>query len=260
MKKVAVLSCWFGYKFNKPLKINSFITLKQWIYVTIKNRLPYWLLDAMGFISIIPQAPKGGERCYFYSNNKRLKNEVEFKGWNFCFVESAIDNGESIASSLLAKKVKFLQVNDINFSDFEYLIYMDSRRIYDDIANIVRMNQKGILIRYEAKFKPTIWHEVEEAKGQQRYVKNMDKTIDFINAKLEKNAYSPNNRVMNTGIIAYSMNTNGSKIKALCNEVYDACIKLEQPECQILWCLLSQPYMNLIEIVESTELKSRSGL
>ena len=81
MKKVAVLSCWFGYKFNKPLKINSFITLKQWIYVTIKNRLPYWLLDAMGFISIIPQAPKGGERCYFYSNNKRLKNEVEFKGW-----------------------------------------------------------------------------------------------------------------------------------------------------------------------------------
>ncbi|MDO6506836.1 hypothetical protein Q4506_08845 [Colwellia sp. 4_MG-2023] len=260
MKSVAILSCWFGYKYNKPLKINSFSTCKRWLYATIKNRLPFNILEYLGFVSIIPQAPKDIEHCYFYSNNKRLEKEVLFKGWRFCFVESELDNGESITSSLLAKQVKFLQVNDINFNDFEHLIYMDSRRISDDIANIIRMNQKGILIRYEAKFKPTIWHEVEEAKGQQRYVKHMDKTIDFINAKLEESCYSPNNRVMNTGIIAYSMNINGIKIKALCNEVYEACIKLEQPECQIFWCLLSQPYMNLIEAVESTELKSRSGL
>jgi hypothetical protein len=259
MKKVAILSCWFGYKFNKPLKINSFITCKQWLYATVKNLLSFRILDRLGFVSIIPQAPKGVENCYFYSNNKKLKTEVQFKGWRFSFVEGDIDNGESIASSLLAKKVKFLQVNDINFNDFEHLIYMDSRRISDDIANIIRMNQKGILIRYEAKFKPTIWHEVEEAKGQERYVKHMDTTIDFINAKLEK-GYRPNNRVMNTGIIAYYIEIESKKIRSLCDEVYNACIKLKQPECQIFWCLLSQPYSDIIQSIEGLKLKSRSGL
>lgn len=259
MRKVAILSCWFGYRFNKPLKVNSFSTCKRWLYATIKNLLPFKTLDKIGFVSIIPQAPKDIEHCYFYSNNKRLEKEVLFKGWHFCFVESEIDNGESIASSILAKKVKFLQMDDTNYNTVDHVIYMDSRRITDDIANIIRMNQKGILIRYEAKFKPSIWHEVEEAKGQERYAKHMDKTIDFINTKLEK-GYCPNNRVMNTGIISYSLAINGKKIRVLCDEVYNVSIKLAQPECQILWCLLSQPYMNIIQAVEFTEIKSRSGL
>lgn len=136
---------------------------------------------------------------------------------------------------------------------------MDSRRISDDIVNIIRMNQKGILIRYEAKFKPSIWHEVEEAKGQERYVKHMDTTIDFINAKLEE-GYCPNNRVMNTGIIAYYMDIEGKRIRSLCDEIYNACIKLKQPECQIFWCLLSQPYSDIIKSIKGLKLKSRSGL
>lgn len=259
MKNVAVLSCWFGHKFNLPLKINSLLTCKQWIYASIKNLLPFKILDALGFISIIPHSPYGIENCYFYSNNKTLKKEVEFKGWHFCFVEGDIDNGESIASSLLAKKVKFLQINNINFNYFEHLIYMDSRRITDDINHIIEKNHKGILIRYEAKLKPTIWHEVEEAKGQERYAKHMSKTIDFINVKLTK-GYSPNNRVMNTGIIAYSKGKKDKQILALCDEIYNACIRLKQPECQIFWCLLSQPYIDIIYAIESSELKSRSGL
>ena len=259
MNNVAVLSCWFGFRFNKPQKVNSFNSCKIWIYATIKNFLPFKFLDMLGFTSIIPQAPKDVGSCYFYSNNKNLKTEILFKGWLFCFVEGELSNGESIVSSLLAKKVKFLQVDDTNFSYFEHIIYMDSRRITDDINHLIKMNQKGILIRYEAKLKPTIWHEVDEAKGQERYAKNMDKTIDFINDKLIED-YITNNRVMNTGIIAYSMGRKGKQIRALCDEVYNACMKLEQPECQIVWCLLSQPYIDIIHAVEFSEMKSRSGL
>ncbi|MFT6247887.1 MAG: hypothetical protein ACJAVU_001100 [Cognaticolwellia sp.] len=259
MKNVVVLSCWFGYKFNKPLKITSLSTCKQWLYANIKNLLPFRVLNGLGFISIIPQAPNGMENCYFYSNNKRLKAEVAFKGWQFCFIESKIDNGESIASSLLAKKVKFLQIDDANFIHVDHIIYMDSRRVSDDIFKMIQMNIKGILLRYEAKFKPSIWHEVEEGKGQERYAKHMDKTVDFINTKLKK-GYCANNRVMNTGIIAYAMHASDSTIRSLCDEVYNACVTLEQPECQILWCLLSQPYNDIIQAVESSEIKIRSGL
>jgi hypothetical protein len=261
VKNVVVLSCWFGYKFNKPLKIISFSTCKQWLYANIKNILPFKVLDRLGFISIIPQAPSGVENCYFYSNNIKLKTEVLFKGWHFCFIESKVENGEGIASSLLAKKVKFLQVDNINFSQFKHIVYMDSRRVLDDITTVIEMNHQGILLRYEAKFKPTIWHEVEEAKGQERYTKHMDETIDFIKDKL-KAGYTVDNRVMNTGIIAYFMQSTEVqvKIRSLCNEVYNACSELNQPECQIFWCLLSQRYTNIIKAVEFSDIKSRSGL
>ncbi len=160
---------------------------------------------------------------------------------------------------MLAKKVKFLQVDDANFNHVEHIIYMDSRRVSDDISKIIQVNEKGILLRYEAKLKPSIWHEVEEAKGQERYAQHMDKTIDFINTKIT-GGYVANNRVMNTGIIVYAMHTKATTIRSLCDEVYNACVTLAQPECQVLWCLLSQPYIDIIKAVESSEIKARSGL
>ena len=259
MKNVAIISCWFGVKFNKPLNINSLNSFRLWLYATIKNYLPFKLLDLLGFKSIIPIAPNNGYNCYFYTNNKLLKKEILLKGWFYCFIKSDVNNGESISSSLLAKKVKFLQIDNSNYNHLEHIIYMDSRRISDDIANIIKMNIKGILLRYEAKFKPTIEHEIEEAKGQERYAQHMVETIDFINSKLEEN-YETNNRVMNTGIIAYSLRGKAREIKDLCDEVYNTCMKLEQPECQIIWCLLSQPYADIIRAVEFSEIKSRSGL
>jgi hypothetical protein len=218
----------------------------------------------LSFDSVIPNAPEDIINCYFYSNNIKLKEEVTKKGWLFCFFEDSIHNGESLESSLLAKKVKFLQLNDSYsslFYNFEHLIYMDSRRISDDIDRIIQLNTLGILIRNTPRVKPTVWHEVEEAKGQERYAKNIKQTIDFINNKIEI-GYSDNCRVMNTGVIAYNMKTPEIKaqIHSLCDEVYNACVDLAQPECQILWCILSQRYSSIITQVDFPIIKTRSGL
>jgi len=72
--------------------------------------------------------------------------------------------------------------------------------------------------------------------------------------------YCTNNRVMNTGVLAYTMNTKRSEIRGLWNEVCNACIQLKQPECQIFWRLLSQPCSDIIQAVDSSEIKNRSGL
>jgi hypothetical protein len=264
MKNVAILSCWFGEKFNKPQKVTSLYTFKIWLYSTIKSALPYSILDRLGFDSIIPKASFGMTNCYFYSNNKKLKKEIIHKGWKFCFLDNVIDNGESIESSLLAKKVKFLQLND-QYSEeifsFEHIVYMDSRRITDDILSLIESNTNGILIRNTPRHKPTVWHEVEEAKGQERYSSSMKQTVEFIKSKI-KVGYSPECRVMNTGVIAYNMKSEDIKtnIRLLCDEVYTACLDLSQPECQILWCILSQRYSEIIKQVEFSEIKTRSGL
>ncbi|WP_426369348.1 hypothetical protein [Pseudocolwellia sp. HL-MZ7] len=263
MNNIAILSCWFGEKFNKPQKINSIYDLKVWLYATIKSFLPYQLLDKLGFDSIIPKSPKDIRNCYFYSNNLKLKKEIIDKGWIFCFLDSTINNGESIESSLLAKKVKFLQLNDENTSaiySFEHLIYMDSRRITDDIIKIIKLNTKGILIRKTPREKTTVWHEVDEAKGQERYAKSMAQTVDFINAKIDM-GYSPESRVMNTGVIAYHMKSPEVKaeIHSLCDEVYNACLDLAQPECQIFWCILSQRYTQIINQLDFSVIQTRTG-
>ena len=65
---------------------------------------------------------------------------------------------------------------------------------------------------------------------------------------------------MNTGITAYLIGKKDKQILALCDEIYNACIMLKQPECQMFWCLLSQPYIDIIHAIEPSELKSRSGL
>jgi len=263
MDNIGILSCWFGAKFNKPQKINSLYTFKIWLYATVKSNLPYQLLDKLGVDSIIPQSPSGVTNCYFYSNNLKLKKEIISKGWKYCFLDNVIDSGESIESSLLAKKVKFLQLDDKHSKDifsFDHLIYMDSRRVSDEITDIIKLNDKGILIRNTPRDKPTVWHEVEEAKGQERYARNMEQTVNFINAKIEM-GYSEECRVMNTGIIAYNMTNPETKTKthSLCDEVYNACVEFSQPECQIFWCILSQGYSEIVKQIEFPIIKTRSG-
>ena len=44
---------------------------------------------------------------------------------------------------------------------------------------------------------------------------------------------------MNTGFIFYK---DLSLSQKLCNEVYESCIKLGQPECQVIWAVLSQRF------------------
>ena len=52
---------------------------------------------------------------------------------------------------------------------------------------------------------------------------------------------------MNTGFIIYK---DVSLIQKLCDEVYKTCLDLSQPECQIIWGVLSQKFEKFITRVE----------
>jgi len=69
--------------------------------------------------------------------------------------------------------------------------------------------------------------------------------------KITKEKLSVNNRIMNTGLILYA---DVEKSQKLCDEVYEACWFLGQPECQIIWSLISQPYESLITRINWNDL------
>jgi hypothetical protein len=218
MKDILIISCIFGKKFNKTYK-----------------------------------APLD-KNCVFFTNNKALKDEIINNGWKYFYIDFELTD-DSIISSLQSKYIKFLIfLKDFSeYNKFSQIIYTDHKfnllETHIDKLLIIHNNdpKKCIIIRKTPRKKTTIYDEINEAKIQKRYLKNMNDTILFIENKLNTNQYSHNIRISNTGIIMYS---NVDSIIPLLDDVYNSCIKLQQPECQIFWALFSQKYSEYINQID----------
>lgn len=267
MNNVVVVSCWFGERFNKPNEKKGLSQFFAVVKYMVKCVLSPRFYSALQVQSVIPIAPKNCDKAIFFTNNRLLKNEIVWKGWEYSFLQDGeIDGIDSIDSSLTAKKVKFLQLEEDILNElfaFDYVLYVDSRAIVDDIDRIKSFCDKGIVIRYspEHKNKNSIWDEVDEAKVVARYAAAMPETITFIENKIKETGYTHNNKVMATGVILYKLGDKQyqERIMSLCEEVYTTCVDLNQPECQIIWCLLSQRYDDFITKVDAQDVLTRSA-
>jgi len=100
-------------------------------------------------------------------------------------------------------------------------------------------SEKSICIRiHENLHRNSVYEEIWEAGAQERYKKNMEKTMDFI-----RNLGGDFGKVCNTGLILYR---NDERILSFLKEVYTACIQFEQPCCQIFWSIFSPKYSEFI--------------
>ena len=171
---------------------------------------------------------------------------VEKQGWNFVYEPMPLSAEPRIAS-LQSKYVKFLQFDKekIGWNNEQAILYFDHKFEVrtEHIENIQRLCTRDILIRNTPKEKLTIQEEIKAALPQKRYAEVMEQTVAWVNKKIRLEGYSPSNRIMNTGLIFYK---NIQAIQALCDEVHDACWLIGQPECQIIWGMLSQKYENKI--------------
>ena len=91
--------------------------------------------------------------------------------------------------------------------------------------------------------KVSIQDEIDHAMMQDRYRLAMPQTIKWLETMYSSYKFSKTNRIMNTGLIFYNK---PDQILDLCNETYNACVDLKQPECQIIWGIYSQKYEHLI--------------
>jgi len=198
------------------------------------------------------------EKSFFFTNNPEIENELIEKGWNYVYVNKPLVN-DTIVSSLQSKYIKFLQFFD-DFPEFRIyttIIYFDhkenvSNKTADEIQNIIKTTNKSIIIRTTPRMKTNISDEIADAMGQQRYVKNMKKTIDYIDS-VKKNGINENVRICNTGLLIY---IEPNKIMDLLNKVYNKCLEHEQPECQIYWAIFSQDFEDEILKIDWRHIQS----
>ena len=183
-----------------------------------------------------------GLDCFFFSNNKKMKPIVEVQGWNFIYENMPI-SAEPRISSLQSKHIKFLQFDKqkIGWKNGKSILYHDHKLEVkiEHFETIKKFCIRDILVCNTPKEKLTIQDEIMDALTQKRYAEVMEQTVNWVNKKTQLEGYSPFNGIMRTGLIFYK---DVDTIKPLCDQVFETCWLLGQPECQIIWGVLSQHY------------------
>jgi len=196
------------------------------------------------------KAPTKYGYCVLFSNNPEIKENVEKQGWNFFLLPFELSDNY-LQNSLDAKYVKFLQfLHDYDdFQSFPHILYFDHKlRVKDEhVKEILDTCDKSILIRKHPR-STNIWDEVNAANGQQRYVQNMKQTLSILREKIAKGEMSEDGVVCHTGLLYYN---ELEPILPMIQNIYDTCLNLKQPECQIIWCMFCKKYLDSIQIIDT---------
>ena len=200
-----------------------------------------------------------GFRCVLFSNNENLREEAEAKGWEF---KSVLGPGmelsdDEIVSSIQSKYIKFLVFRQ-EFPEYflsQPILWIDHKveLTHKHISYIQKniLKNKSILIRNTPRTKSKVSDEIDDAMHQDRYRLAMPQTLEWIDRMKSERMANENVRIMNTGLIYYA---DLPSVVEVLDEVYEVIQTLRQPECQIIWAVLSQSIENLIQRVEWQEL------
>jgi len=225
-KRVCVVGCIFGDKFKT-------------VYPAVKN------YDA-----------------YFFTNNSEIKEIIEKAGWKYLYVDLPLHDDYAV-TSLQSKYIKFLQFLKNRkyslFDKYDKIVYTDHKLELNDnhIEYLLEtIGDKNILVRDHPQHRNNIWEEVGLAMFQERYLRFMSQTIDYIREKI-KEGYSekPYGCDCATTLILY--NIRKEKVINFTDEIYNDLIKLGTPECQIIWAMVGQKYIDIIKVIPWNDMNIR---
>ena len=195
--------------------------------------------------------------AYFFTNNPEIKPMVEAKGWTYIFFDLPLSDDEAV-SSFQAKYIKFLQFlkhyEYASFKKYDVVIYVDHKLELKDShikQAISELGDYNLLMRTHHDSRKNIWEEVGMAMFQERYLRYMPQTIDWIREKIN-DGYSDKPTVLSTGLIFYKhLNSNAINFA---DNVYNALEKIGTSECQIVCAMLAQKHSDIIKIIHWNDL------
>jgi len=195
---------------------------------------------------------------YFFSNNSILEPICREKGWQFKYVSNYELIDDYRISSEQSKYIKFLQFLD-DFEEFKHyknstdknITYIDhklipSDRLLDRVLNLADHSKSLLIRQHICKDKTSLSPEIRDALLQPRYAYSMNKTLEWISKYNPACDIHDPIRIENTGLIYYM---NIKSCMDLLTEVHKAVVDLNQPECQILWAVISNKFRDIIQSI-----------
>jgi hypothetical protein len=196
--------------------------------------------------------------CYCFTNNKAIEPELNNKGWKYLYIDFPLSD-DIVESTLQVKYIKFLEFEKEErfhfFGEFKYLIVVDHKQEIKDehIIQIFKKKSNKVFLKYHPSKDKSIliWHEVERSMDQERYLRNMPYTINYINEKLNS-GYSERVCLPWCGLILYEHND--ERVRELAHEIYNDIMRVRMPNDQIVWALVSQKYFDIIQMIDADEI------
>ncbi|MDR2428616.1 MAG: hypothetical protein LBD62_02290 [Candidatus Margulisbacteria bacterium] len=197
--------------------------------------------------------------AYFFTNNPALRTEIENKGWQYVFLDLPLSTDPAV-SSLQAKYVKFLQF--LSRTDCPPPLRACAKIIYFDhkvelkpqhIDKLLAVGQKPVVVRKHPHGHSNIWGEVSAALLQERYTRFIDKTLEYVLAKIKQSSvYKTTTVVPWTSLILYQ--PQNPQVQKFADEVYRDLLEIGTAECQIVWAMVAQKYPELIQYLDGKEI------
>lgn len=220
------------------------------------------LLIVSGYFGVksnLEVRPPGIGTSYFFANAKETLAEAELLGWSPVDVSSMMPlSSDEMVSSIQSKWLKFLGfLSDFpEFSD-RTMIYADHKNQLtpNSVARLLK-NLRGnakVVVRHHAEYRDNVMMEVAEAWEQRRYAQNMPQTLEWIHERA-RGGDKFRTRVPNTGVLLW---TPTIEARALASEIYGEILRLGQPECQIIWSMVSQRHKRHIRAIRYNSLGIR---
>ena len=212
-----------------------------------------------GAVSRLEVTPPGVGEPYFFANARASLLEAEALGWVPVDVSVFMPiSSDELTSSIQSKWLKFLAFLP-DFPEFSNrtIIYADHKNQLTKAAISKLLSSSGqqskIVVRNHPEFRDNVMLEVAEAWRQPRYAQKMPETLEWIEERLAA-GYKIQARVPNTGVILWPP-TPGAR--AFASEMYEESVRLSQPECQVLWPIVSQGHRSQIRRIRYNALGIR---
>jgi len=212
------------------------------------------------------KSPVDKKNSYCFTNNPKLFNECEIKGWTYRFIDCPLQTDIAL-SSIDAKRVKTLQIADYDSEltkKFSCIICLDIKvlnKLKKDniIETINKFDDKYVIMVREDHpesyhYNKDIYKEFTLAMKQERYRRYKVNTEKYIKDNIKK--YGMPGYVHGTGFLVY--NTKHKEFNRLTKQFYDEIIKHGSPECQIVFPFIILRNKKLVQVSKWYDVGYRS--
>lgn len=206
----------------------------------------------------IPVIPSLKYKCYYYTNNKTILEQIKKTQWIPIFIDITTTD-DIYESNMIGKHIKAMPHKYKEIKDYDYLCFLDSKLfelneifiekcIYTYFIN----NNYALLALQHWVINDGVWNEYNLSMQQERYFNQRERYINYINKQLSSGLYANTNYHCATNLLIRNMKH--KKINEI-NETWYSHILECGIQCQISFFFVKQlfprcimPFTNRITI------------
>jgi hypothetical protein len=199
----------------------------------------------------IPELPSEKYDCYYFSNNRELLNQLKPTKWIPIYDNKELST-DGIRSAMSSKHVKACPEDFEVLKKYDYLCYLDSKleklseSFIENSINTYFVEKKyALLIRHHVFLKDSVWNEFNESMKQERYAKEKDRYLSYINEQIRNGFSETTEKHAQTGLLIRNMNH--PKIRDI-DQMWYSHIQQCGIQCQISFFFVKQKFVDDIHI------------